>query len=43
LEIAKEENTLLICVTHSLELAARFPRHVQLEDGQFTETGKRSA
>lgn len=43
LEIAKEENTLLICVTHSLELAARFPRHVQLEDGKFKESGERSA
>jgi lipoprotein-releasing system ATP-binding protein len=43
LEIAKEENTLLICVTHSQELAARFPRHVQLEDGKFTESGERPA
>src|SRR4029078_4927233 len=32
LELNREQNTLLICVTHSTELAARFPRHVDLQD-----------
>ncbi len=35
LEIAAEQNTLLICVTHSQELAARFPNQQQLKDGQL--------
>ena len=33
LEIAREQNTMLICVTHSEELAARFPTHKKLRDG----------
>jgi len=35
LEIAAEQNTLLICVTHSQELAARFPDQQQLKDGKL--------
>lgn len=35
LEVAQEQNTMLICVTHSLELAARFPKHYQLEAGKL--------
>ena len=31
------QNTLLIVVTHSGELAARFPRRVQLVDGALAE------
>lgn len=33
LELNKEQNTILICVTHSTELAARFPKHMELQDG----------
>lgn len=35
LEMAKEQNSLLIVVTHSVELAARFPRHVELRDAEL--------
>jgi lipoprotein-releasing system ATP-binding protein len=35
LELADELNTLLISVTHSVELAARFPRRRELCDGQL--------
>ncbi|MEZ6056706.1 MAG: ABC transporter ATP-binding protein [Planctomycetaceae bacterium] len=35
LEVAQEEGTVLITVTHSLELAKRFPRHLELQDGQL--------
>lgn len=37
LEIAAEQNTLLICVTHSQELAARFPDRQQLKDGKLVK------
>ena len=37
LELAQEQNTLLICVTHSRELAARFPQHRELEDGRLVD------
>ncbi len=37
LELGREEETLLICVTHSRELAARFPRHLELLDGKLVE------
>lgn len=33
LELSREHNVLLLCVTHSAELAARFPKHLQLQDG----------
>ena len=33
LEINQEQNTILICVTHSSDLAALFPRHQGLRDG----------
>lgn len=39
LEIAAEQNTLLICVTHSQELAARFPDRQQLKDGKLVPAG----
>jgi lipoprotein-releasing system ATP-binding protein len=39
LEIAAEENTLLICVTHSQGLANRFPDRQQLKDGQLVPVG----
>ncbi len=35
LELSREQNTMLLCVTHSIELAARFPRHFVLEDGKL--------
>jgi len=35
LEMAREQNTLLIVATHSAELAARFPRRVELVDGRL--------
>jgi len=37
LEVSREQNVLLICVTHSTELAARFPQHQNLQDGQLVE------
>lgn len=33
LELCREQNALLLAVTHSSELAARFPRHFALSDG----------
>jgi lipoprotein-releasing system ATP-binding protein len=33
LELHCEQRTILICVTHSTELAARFPRRCELRDG----------
>ena len=39
LEIAKEQNTLLLCVTHSQELAGRFPVRRHLKDGRLVEAG----
>jgi lipoprotein-releasing system ATP-binding protein len=37
LELNREQNTLLVCVTHSPELASRFPRHCMLKDGRLEE------
>jgi lipoprotein-releasing system ATP-binding protein len=37
LELNEVHRTLLICVTHSLELAGRFPRKVELVDGRLVE------
>ncbi len=37
LDLNREQNTLLVCVTHSQELATRFPRHCVLKDGQLEE------
>ena len=37
LELSKEQNTLLVCVTHSVELAERFPRHSELRDGKLAD------
>jgi lipoprotein-releasing system ATP-binding protein len=39
LEVSQEQNVLLICVTHSTELAARFPLHQELQDGQLVDAG----
>lgn len=35
LELSREENVLLICVTHSTDLARRFPQHMELRDGRL--------
>ena len=35
LELSREQNVLLICVTHSTELAKRFPQHMELRDGRL--------
>ena len=35
LELSREHNVLLICVTHSQELAAQFPQHRELLDGKL--------
>ncbi len=37
LELAREENAMLIVVTHSAELAERLPRHCELVDGKLVE------
>lgn len=37
LELNAELKTLLIVVTHSLELAAKFPRHVELKQGALVK------
>ena len=41
LDLNREQNTLLICVTHSTELAGRFPRHSELKDGRLVDTKTR--
>ncbi|MEI8380585.1 MAG: ABC transporter ATP-binding protein [Planctomycetota bacterium] len=37
LDLNREFNTLLVCVTHSTELASRFPRHCELRDGKLVQ------
>ena len=37
LDMHREQNTILICVTHSHELAQRFPRRLELRDGQLLD------
>jgi lipoprotein-releasing system ATP-binding protein len=37
LELGREENAMLIVVTHSVELAARLPRRCELVDGRLKE------
>lgn len=37
LEIAREQQAMLVCVTHSQELAGRFARHFELLDGQLVQ------
>lgn len=39
LELNAEQKAILIVVTHSLELATRFPRRVELVDGSLVERG----
>ncbi len=37
LELNRGHQTLLVCVTHSSELAARFPRRAELVDGRLVD------
>jgi len=37
LTLPETENVALVCVTHSMELAGKFPRHLKLDRGQLTE------
>jgi lipoprotein-releasing system ATP-binding protein len=37
LELNQAHRTLLVCVTHSLDLAGRFPRRAELVDGRLVE------
>lgn len=37
LELQREQNTMLIAVTHSAELAARFGRRLTIDDGRLIE------
>ncbi len=37
LELGREQNAMLVVVTHSAELAARLPRRVELVDGKLVE------
>jgi lipoprotein-releasing system ATP-binding protein len=36
LELSRDSKSILICVTHSQELAARFPKRAELRDGTLT-------
>ncbi|HEY2828084.1 MAG TPA: ATP-binding cassette domain-containing protein, partial [Pirellulales bacterium] len=38
LELQRDEQAMLIVVTHSLELAALFDRRLELDDGKLTAT-----
>jgi lipoprotein-releasing system ATP-binding protein len=40
LQLGREQNTILICVTHSLQLADRFPIHYQLHSGKLEQSGQ---
>jgi len=40
IEMAKAESATLIVVTHSLELASRFARRMELVDGTLVESGR---
>lgn len=37
LDLNREQRTILICVTHSAELAQRFPKRLQLQDGRLAD------
>jgi lipoprotein-releasing system ATP-binding protein len=38
LDLNREQRTILICVTHSQELAQRFPKKCELRDGRLKES-----
>jgi len=37
LDVAREQNTILICVTHSESLADRFPKRAELQEGRLAD------
>jgi lipoprotein-releasing system ATP-binding protein len=37
LDLARDQGCMLITVTHSAELASRFPRHMELRDGRLAD------
>ena len=39
LDLSREQDAILVCVTHSLELASRFPRRGELCEGKLIEMG----
>ncbi|MFO0812732.1 MAG: ABC transporter ATP-binding protein [Gemmatales bacterium] len=39
LNLCKEENVVLVCVTHSSDLASRFPKRMELLEGKLVEVG----
>ena len=39
LELGEDQQTVMICVTHSLELASRFPMRRELKNGMLVEPG----
>jgi lipoprotein-releasing system ATP-binding protein len=41
LDLCREQQTLLICVTHSKELAAQFPKQLELLDGRLVAVEQR--
>jgi lipoprotein-releasing system ATP-binding protein len=42
LELQRQEQTMMITVTHSLELAAMFQRRMELDNGRLVERGDRN-
>ena len=40
LELGRKSGTAVLCVTHSLDLAGRFPRHVRLDAGRVVDGGE---
>lgn len=40
LDVTREHQAMLICVTHSLDLARRFGRHSELNDGRLVPQGR---
>jgi predicted ABC-type transport system involved in lysophospholipase L1 biosynthesis ATPase subunit len=40
LELHQQENTILVLVTHSLELAQRLPQRAELLDGQLVPSAR---
>ena len=42
LELHRQEQTILVVVTHSMELACQFPRRLEMVDGTLQEGGQAS-
>jgi lipoprotein-releasing system ATP-binding protein len=43
IQMQRQEKTMLLVVTHSLDLAQRFDRRFEIEDGRLQETGSANA